>query len=473
VARPATEILLLGSMVVLARLISPAEFGRYAVALVVQELAFNIPSEGIGSALIQRRELTREHLQAGMAMALLAGIGLVGLTLIVSPLAIRPIFGARTALFVELVTPLCMLSAVSAVPVAIMCRNMAFRRLGAMEVSSTLVRVCVCIGLAIIGLNGESLIFGTLVGAFVATAMALVSARPPMPRLHIKAARELLEYGLPASLATVTWAGFRNCDYAIVGARLGAVSAGMYFRSYTLAIEYQKKVSGVMNSVGFPVLSRTHSSAQMADIRRQMIRVILALVAPELVPFLFGARWHAAVVPTQILAIGGASTLVMDAIGTVLMASGRTRALFGFGLAHWLVYGTTVFLVVQLGIVAVAIDAAVIHTTFLFVAYAVMLRDSEESPLRCLWADIAPAVVSCLGLAVVTVPASLALSSANLPRIVQLTAVALIAAPPYLLTLRVCFSETWVDLSTIIGQVLPKRSRRVPTPLIQGSPEAA
>jgi O-antigen/teichoic acid export membrane protein len=201
--------------------------------------------------------------------------------------------------------------------------------------------------------------------------------------------------------------------------------------------------------------------------------VVLAIVAPELVPFLFGSRWEAAVVPTQILALGGASTLVMDAVGTVLMATGRTRALLGYGLSHWLVYGTTVFLVVPLGIVAVAIDAAVIHTLFLLVAYVVMLRGSEERPLRSLWTDVGPAVISCLGLAVVTVPASLALSSAHLPRIVQLAAIGLIAAPPYLLTLRVCFPGTWADLATIVKQVLPKRTPRIPQTLIQGSPGAA
>jgi PST family polysaccharide transporter len=380
-------------------------------------------------------------------------------------------------------TPLCLLSAVSAVSMAILCRRMAFRRLGVIEIISTLARVCACIGLAVAGLNGESLIFGTLVGSLLATILAFASAPPPFPRLHVGAARELLEYGLPASLATVTWAGFRNCDYAIVGARLGAVPAGMYFRSYTLAVEYQKKVSGVMNSVGFPVLARSRNNAHMADMRCQMVRVlttvlfpllvVLAIVAPELVPFLFGSRWDAAVVPTQILALGGASTLVMDAVGTVLMASGRTRALLGFGLSHWLVYGASVFLVVPLGIVAVAIDAAVIHTLFLLVAYSLMLRDSEERALRCLWTDIGPAVVSCLGLAVVTVPAGLALSAAHLPRVVQLAAVAIIAAPPYLVTLRVCFPETWKDLALIVKQVLPKRSPRVPQTLVQGSPGAA
>ena len=83
-------------------------------------------------------------------------------------------------------------------------------------------------------------------------------------------------------------------------------------------------------------------------------------------PFVFGARWASAVVPVQILALGGASTLVINAAGTVLMAKGRARALLGYGFAHFIVYGITVMLVVQWGIVAVAIDASVVHSIFLW-----------------------------------------------------------------------------------------------------------
>ena len=126
--------------------------------------------------------------------------------------------------------------------------------------------------------------------------------------------------------------------------------------------------------------------------------VLLAITAPVLVPFLFGHQWTGAVVPVQILAVGGASTLLTDAVGTVLMASGRTRALLGFGMAHFFAYGLAVFLVVPLGIAAVAVAAAVVHTLFCFVAYTMLLRGSPEHPLRRLWDDIAPASVSCLGL---------------------------------------------------------------------------
>src|SRR4051794_34320318 len=71
--RISVELLLIGSMVVLARLIPPSAFGVFALALIVQELAVVVPGEGIGATLVQRREVERRHLQAGMALSLIVG----------------------------------------------------------------------------------------------------------------------------------------------------------------------------------------------------------------------------------------------------------------------------------------------------------------------------------------------------------------------------------------------------------------
>ncbi len=468
-SRPIVEILQLGSIVVLARLIVPAEFGRYAIALIAQEVAYLIVAAGLGAALVQRKTLDREHWQAGMALGLLAGLALTALTLLAAGAIVAPVFGARTAVLVRLMAPLCLISALSTVPMARLRRRLAFRRLSEIEVLSTLVRVIACIGLALIGLSGEALVLGVLAGSLVSALVAWVSAPPPWPRLARKPARELLSYGLPVSLASISWVGFSNIDYAIIGARLGALQTGYYFRAYTLAVEYQSKVAVVMAQVGFPVLARTHDAAELTRLYRQMVRLLtillfpllalLAIGAPVLVPFLFGARWAPAVVPVQILALGGASTLVIDAVGTVLMATGRPRALLGYGIAHFAVYGLTVLLVVRFGIVAVAIDAAVVHTLFLILAYVLMLRDSPERPLARLWDDIAPALVSCLGLVAIALPASVVLTAAHLPAVAWLIALALIALAPYLLTLRFGFPEAWRTQSAIIARILPAHRR--------------
>jgi lipopolysaccharide exporter len=465
IARPTTEVIQLASLVILAHLIAPAEFGYYAVALIAQEVAYVLVAGGVSSALIQRKILDREHLQSGMALGLLGGLGLAVLTLIVAILIVTPVFGARTALFVEILAPLCLIAGVSTVPMATLSRRLEFRRLSEIEVLNTLVRVAVCVGLALAGLGGEALVLGALAGALTTLVIVSISAPPPLPRLHRRAARELLDYGLPVSMAAVGWIGFSNVDYAIIGARLGALQTGLYFRAYTLAVEYQSKVSVVMTQVGFPVLARTSSDAELAGMHRQMVRlltillfpllVLLAITAPVLVPFLFGQPWVGAVVPVQVLAVGGASTLVIDSVGTVLMARGRTRALLGFGMAHFVVYGLAVFLVVPFGIVAVAAAAAVVHTLFLIVAYTLLLSDSPDHPLRRLWDDIAPAAVSCLGLVAVAVPTSLALSAAHAPAILQLAAVGLVAVPPYLLTLRTCFPAVWRSQRAILERVVP------------------
>jgi O-antigen/teichoic acid export membrane protein len=366
--------------------------------------------------------------------------------------------------------PLSMVSAFNVVPAATLGRRMAFRRLSEIEMTNTVVRVSVCIGLALIGLEGEALVLGVIFGSTVAALFAWFSAPPPFPRLHGKAARELLNYSLPTSLAAVSWVGFNNVDYAIIGGRLGALQTGLYFRAYTLAVEYQSKIGVVMTQVGFPVLSRTRSTADLIGLSHQMIRlltvvlfpilVLLAIAAPVVVPFLFGPQWDPAVVPVQILALGGAATLVINAVGAVLMAMGRARALLGYGLAHFAVYGVTAFFVVPLGITAVAVDAAVVHTLFLIVAYVLMLRGTSERALTRLWGDVAPAVVSCVGLVAVALPASVALTAAGTPAALWLAAMGIIAVVPYLLTLRLCFPATWQTQRTIVERVVPMHRLR-------------
>ena len=68
----------LGSMVVRARLIPSAEYGRYAVALIVGELIM-VPAQSVFASLVQRTAISREHIQSAVALALLMGLALVGL----------------------------------------------------------------------------------------------------------------------------------------------------------------------------------------------------------------------------------------------------------------------------------------------------------------------------------------------------------------------------------------------------------
>ncbi len=302
-------------------------------------------------------------------------------------------------------------------------------------------------------------------------ALALVVARAgapvPLPRWHREEARDLLPYAWPASAATVSWAGFRNGDYAVIGATLGSAPAGIYWRAYQLAVEYQRKVAVAMTQMAFPVLSRTAGQDELLALRQRMVRLltvvlfpllaILFLLAPVLVPWLFGPEWNSAVVPTQILVVGGAATLVIDACGSSLMAVGRTRTLLGYGIAHFVVYVGTVLALVHLGLSAVAAGGAVVHVAFLGVAYIVMLRGQVRSPLLTLWQDLEPALVSLVGLAALAVPANWALANAAVPVIPHALGTSLAAGIGYLIALRIGYPASSRDLGTAVKRILPDR----------------
>ena len=429
-----------------------------------------IPLAGVGAALVQRATVTHEDLQAGLALGILIGVGLLALTLVAATVAVEPIFGKRTAELVRLSAPICVVVAATTTPSAVLQRRLAFKRLSILDVTNSSVRATASIAMAVAGLGGVALVLGALAGALATSFLTWASAPPPFPRLRKGPARELWRFGLPASLTAMSWIGFRNCDYAIVAARRGALQAGLYYRAYTLGVEYQKKVSQVMTSVGFPMLSRTQDGSEMAALRTQMVRlltltlfpllVLLAIVAPVLVPWLFGKAWAPAALPTQILALGGAATLVIDSVGATLMAAGRPIALLLYGCAHFAAYAFAVFLVAPLGLPAVAISAAVIHTAFLVVAYVLMLRGSIRLGLASLWNDVSPAVVSCAAVVAVAYPISLGLQSAHVPTIAYLTGVSIAAAGVYFIALRAWFPASLEALSRFVGHVLPSWPRR-------------
>jgi len=469
ISRPTAELLQLGSMVVLARLIAPTEFGNFAVATIAVELGTLIAGAGLSNALVQRKIAAKAHLEAGSALALSIGLFMTVSALLVAEFVVKPIFGGRTAELMALLAPMCFITAFSSVPLAQLRRRLAFRRLSEIEVANTATRVIVSVVLALAGLTGEALVLGLLAGSAMVSVIACTSAHPTMPRFHRREVRELLDFALPMSLASLTWVGFSNVDYAVIGARLGPTQTGLYFRAYSVAVEYQSKLGSVMSQIGFPVLSRTDSAERMDHLHRQMVRVLtialfpllvlLAITAPTLVPFVFGPNWTAASTPVQVLAIGGAATVLIDAAGTVLMASGRPRAVLAFGAGHFLAYGLAVLVVAPLGITAVAIAAGVVHSAFVIVSYFLIRQGLSRSFMHRLWDDVAPATVCSIAMAAVTVPASFALTAANLPALPWMLALGLLGAVVYLLVLRLCFADVWATQQAIFNRIVPPRLR--------------
>lgn len=295
--------------------------------------------------------------------------------------------------------------------------------------------------------------------------------------------REVAAFGVPAGLASMAMVGYGNIDYLILGARMNAAQVGFYYRAYTLGVQYETKISDIIARLAFPVYSRTENADHMREVRSRVVRInatviypilgFFIAVAPELVPWVFGQRWDPAVLPAQILAIAGMARMVNNGSPALLLAAGRPRALLGFNLCRLAALAAAVLVAVPYGLVAVCIAVSGFQVLTLVSSYAWLLPRLVGVTLRQLTRDLGPAIASSAVMLAAAMPLARAFSAAGLPSPVVITLVGMLAAPLYLVALRLFSTPAWSDLALLTRKMLRRGERRkAPRLPVEGSPAA-
>jgi len=465
-ARVAAEIVSAGSSVVLAHLVSPRQFGMLAIAVIVRELALMTANEGVGSPIVQRRDLRRAHLEAGVLLALAMGVALSLVALFAVPLVTEPLFGAETTELFRLFAPSFVLVAVMIVPLAQLQRELRFRRIGGIEVVGVLVSAAVSLVLAVAGLQAKAYVIGMLAGLAVLAVGYQLSAPLVLPRWRRAEAIEIWRFGVPATAAGLAGVGYRNIDYILVGTRLGPLLAGYYYRAFTLGVEYEAKITGVLARVTFPLYSRAENMDHLRSLRLRIVRLnatliwpILAcfiVIAPVALPWVFGERWAPAVVPAQLLAIAGMASTIRNGTSPLILAAGHPRALMVFSIVEAVTYAGVVLVATAFGLTAVAATVSGFQILSLCAAYAVMLGPMVGVPLRQLVRDVAPAGIGSAALVAAAWPVAQALDGV-LPAPAFVVVVTLVAAVVYVAVLRTTSRAAWSDVTLLAVSLLGRR----------------
>jgi len=462
--RGLSQVIALSATVALARLISPAEFGRAAIALIFLPLAGILTFEGFASALVQREEIDEHHRRAATLMSLLGGAALSAAVLALVPLAWRPLFGARTASLIALISPVFLLASCGSVSRATLWRRLDFRRIGLIDLIGLSAGNLVPVALALGGLRATALVIGALAQTLAISALLLIAAPAPLPRWHRRAQREIGGFGLPAALAGLVDVGFRNVDYAILAAQLPAAQTGIYWRAFNLGVVYQDKLSGVMMQLAFPIYSRTESRAELRRLHERAARVHAAVIfpllaslivlAPLLVPLLLGAAWTPSVRPAQILCVAGMIAAVLTGYPQVMLAVGRPKALLRFNIAMLFTYALAVALAARHGLIVVAIVVTGVYFGILLGVYRLLLARYVGITIRRLIPELGPAVAGCLALAAAGESVRHLLEPL-LPRAPTIALAGTVGILVYILALRTVSSATWRDLRALSARVLP------------------
>lgn len=313
------SVLKLGVTAVLARLLSPVDFGLVALATGVVALVESIGRLGVGPAIVQRPALSKSDTLSAIWLSL--GLGSV-LTLVLMAMSevVSAFFNEPPlAAVMRALAPICLITAIGSVPNALMQREMRFAALSRISLGSYVVGYgAVTISLSALDYGHWALITGMLASSAVQTTLfiahtpvqSIVGGRPTQAGVMT-----ILRYGVAWSVGEIGYAMAAHADRLISGRVLGAEATGIYTRAFIAISAPANLLGAALDKVLFSSLSRLQRSP--ARLRSAFIESLAAVLtvtlpgsaliyvlAPEIVNTLFGEQWTQAIRPLELLAVG-------------------------------------------------------------------------------------------------------------------------------------------------------------------------
>jgi len=310
----ASNVIRLGVIAALGRILSKTEYGVVAAAMTVIQLGNTLKDLGVGIALVQRKDLEPEHIEAAFTFSVLLGAALGGAMFLGAGLFAR-FYGIEESVgLIRLLSVLFLLRGVSLVPGFMCRREMNFRATTIVDLVGYVAGSVTSVTLALLGAGAWSLAWGYVVETALNVAMLVYLAPPPRRlRLHKRHLRDLLGFGMGQSAANLANYFANNGDYMVVGHFLGPAKLGLYQRAYELMRYPANVFTSVAGTVLFSAFSRVQDDPERLGraFRRTLFASAIVLLpasaglivlAPEVVRIILGPGWSGIEWPFRIMA---------------------------------------------------------------------------------------------------------------------------------------------------------------------------
>ncbi|WP_158268073.1 lipopolysaccharide biosynthesis protein [Bradyrhizobium sp. MOS002] len=332
-----------GSVIVLSRLLTPVDFGIYAMASPILAFAVLFQDLGLGHATVQKDSLSQSDLSSLFWVNLS-----VGTMLALSLVAISPLVGLfynepKLAALTAGMSLTLLLSGADVQHLSLLTRQMRFWTLAVLESAAAVAGFVAAIAIASVYHNYWAILVGSLVsGVVLASGAWLTSGWWPSRPGSIRHARGMLTFGL--GVTGFNFAEFisRNADSVLIGKLCGAASLGAYNRAYRLLLFPLQQVTSPMIRVMLPTLSSLNKDRDRyrQSFQRAVFPAFVAVVpgvafmissADVLVTTLLGSQW-AEVTPIFVgLSVAGLLQTMNSPASWLFLSQGRTREYMRWG----------------------------------------------------------------------------------------------------------------------------------------------
>ncbi len=375
-------------LAVLARYVSPKEFGYIAMANMAMVFVEMLAEAGIGPAIIQRKELSEEHIKAGFILSVLLGAFFV-LLLWVSAPVIAAFF--HTESLVNIIRSIgfsVLITKISIVSRSRAERDMRFDILMWVDVSAYIFGYAlVGVIMAVHGFGVWAIIAGKLTQCSIQTIILLVIRPTPVkPAFSLKPYKELLMYGGGLTLVRIFDNIASQGDYFIIGRFLGSTSLGFYERASSIMAMPGQYLSFTLDKSLFPAMSQVQTQAKRLEnayftatniisIFLIPMSVLMIIIAPELIVTLLGPNWSESILPFRILSVTVVFRIFINVSDTLVRATGAVYASAArrAALASMIIVSSWVGQAGGLTGVAVAMNFSILLGYFLMVQLSIKI----------------------------------------------------------------------------------------------------
>jgi len=314
VAQVANFAIRVGSLMVLARLLSPAEFGLVAMVNAVAGVFTLMRDAGLSVATVQRDSITQQQVSTLFWINTALGLAMSVAFLVLAPLLVA--FYAEPRLYWITVTVGAgfILNAVGVQHCALLQRQMRFGTLAKIETIALVVSTAVGIVLAVRGFGYWSLVAITLIAPAITSLCAWLAGGwiPERPRRGL-GLLPMLRFGGAVTLNTLVVYVAYNLDKVLLGRLWGAEVLGIYGRAYQLVNIPTENLNSAVGGVAISALSRVQSDPRRyrsyflkgyATVLSTTVPVTVAcaVFASDIVRVALGVRWAAAAPLLRMLA---------------------------------------------------------------------------------------------------------------------------------------------------------------------------
>ncbi|MEV8509129.1 lipopolysaccharide biosynthesis protein [Actinoplanes sp. NPDC051475] len=325
------------SGIVLARLLTPEDYGQFTVALVVLLIVANVNDLGLEPTLVRWAGRTEEIAPTATSIILGASFLLAGGTFLGAPAIATALGAPEAAGIVRLMAVSVMVNGLFAVPSALLTRSFLQGRRATADLTGMVVTLGLSIVLAVLGFGAWSLAWGRFVGNIVNGVLLFAFAparfRPGWSR---SVARHMLTAGLPIAGTLLLAVGLMNVDYIVVGRLLGPEALGLYLLAFNLSSWPVSILSVAVARVSVPAFARLQHdpgalkaafcrSLTLIMAPTTLVGVLLAVYALPTTRFVYGPGWAAAAGALSFLALLGGLRVAMQLAADVLTAAGKAR----------------------------------------------------------------------------------------------------------------------------------------------------